>query len=93
VMVDEIDNGLHHTTLVGIWRAVGEAARTSNTQIFATTHSWECIRAAEEAFSVGDETPDFRYMRLDRAENGDIRAATYVEDFLDTAIATGLEMR
>ncbi|MGQ9778739.1 MAG: AAA family ATPase [Bacillota bacterium] len=39
VLIDEIENGLHHTILPQVWRAIGETARDFNTQVFATTHS------------------------------------------------------
>jgi len=47
VLIDEIDNGLHYSVLVKVWQAIAETARLYNTQIFATTHSWECITAVK----------------------------------------------
>lgn len=91
VLVDEIENGLHHTILPQVWRAIGEAAREFNTQVFATTHSLECIVAAHRAF-VASECYDFRLHRLDRRD-GTIRAVTYDQDTLAAAIETGLEVR
>lgn len=49
-----IENGLHYSTMVEVWKAIAEAARRAETQIFATTHSWECIKAAHEAFTADD---------------------------------------
>ena len=93
VLVDEIENGLHHSVLNKVWRAVGEAAREFNTQVFATTHSFECIAAAHEAFSEG-ERYDFRLHRLDRMkETKDIRAVTYDQETLEAAIEGALEVR
>jgi ABC-type phosphonate transport system ATPase subunit len=91
VLIDEIENGIHYSVMSKVWGAIAQAARNSNAQIFATTHSWECIRAAHEAFSES-EIYDFRLHRLDRV-NGDIRAVTYDQEMLDTAIKTGLEVR
>jgi hypothetical protein len=91
VLVDEIENGLHHSVLTKVWRAVGEAARRTNTQIFATTHSWECIRAAHEAF-LQNGTYDFRLHRLERI-NGNIKAVTYDQKTLDTSVEMNLEVR
>lgn len=91
VLIDEIENGLHHSALPDVWRAVGEAARRLGVQIFATTHSWECIRAAHEAFS-STEPYDLRLHRLDRL-NGDIRAVTYDQTSLDTSIDMNMEVR
>jgi hypothetical protein len=91
VLVDEIENGLHHSIMVNVWKEIADAARRSETQIFATTHSWECIWAAHEAFTASG-TYDFRLHRLDRV-NGEIRAVTYDQEMLATAIATDLEVR
>jgi hypothetical protein len=91
VLIDEIENGLHYSAMVGVWKAIAEAARRSDTQIFATTHSWECIQAAHEAFSASG-TYDFRLHRLDRVKD-EIRVATYDQEMLDAAMATDLEVR
>jgi hypothetical protein len=91
VLVDEIENGLHHSVLANVWNAIGHAAREFNTQVFATTHSWECIRAAHEAFSQTEQY-DFRLHRLDRVDD-DIDCVTYDQETLDAAIETGLEVR
>jgi AAA15 family ATPase/GTPase len=91
VLVDEIENGLHHSILPKVWRAIGEVARQFNTQVFATTHSLECIMAAHRAFSES-ERYDFRLHRLERI-NETIRAVTYDQETLEAAIETGLEVR
>ena len=91
VLVDEIENGFHHSILPKVWKAIGEAARRFNTQVFATTHSLECIMAAHKAFSES-ERYDFRLYRLERV-NGDIHAVNYDRESLEAAIETGLEVR
>jgi hypothetical protein len=91
VLVDEIENGLHYSILSTVWQAVGDAARRFDTQVFATTHSFECIKAAHQAFEAS-ESHEFRLHRLDRI-NDDIRAVTYDQQMLATAIATDLEVR
>ncbi len=91
VLVDEIENGLHHTILPKVWQAIGKAARQFNVQVFATTHSLECIKAAHKAFS-GSEQYDFRLYRLERV-NESIRVITYDQETLEAAIETGLEVR
>ena len=44
LLIDEIDTGLHWTVMEDMWQLVVELARKSNVQIFATTHSLDCIR-------------------------------------------------
>jgi AAA15 family ATPase/GTPase len=47
--VDEIENGLHHSIMTKVWAAIFEMARKLNVQVFATTHSWNCIESFQEA--------------------------------------------
>jgi ABC-type branched-subunit amino acid transport system ATPase component len=91
IIIDEIENGLHHSTLTNMWKAISKVARKNNTQIFATTHSLECIKAFHRAFSEGD-VYDARLHRLDRTDEG-IRAVTYSKETLNAAMETGLEVR
>jgi len=91
VLVDEVENGFHHSVLHKVWQVIGEAARRFNTQIFATTHSIECIVAAHRAF-VESEIYDFRLHRLERIDET-IQDVTYPHEVLEAAIEMGLEVR
>ncbi len=91
VLIDEIENGLHYSVMTNVWKAIAMAARQSNTQVFATTHSWECIHAANEAFAT-EGVYDFRLHRLDRIDDK-VGLISYDQEMLSTAIATDLEVR
>ncbi len=43
LFVDEIDTGLHYSVMSDMWKLIVSKAVASNTQVFATTHSWDCI--------------------------------------------------
>ena len=45
VMIDEIDTGLHHTVMTDMWRMLIKTAKRLNVQVFATTHSLDCVRS------------------------------------------------
>lgn len=91
VLVDELDAGLHHSILTPFWKAIFVLASRLDVQVFATTHSHECLLAARKAAT--EFTADlFRMHRLDRV--GDrIEAVTYDREALDGAIAADLEVR
>jgi hypothetical protein len=91
VLVDEIENGLHHSILSRVWQAVGDAAHRFDTQLFASTHGFECIRAAHQAFE-NSENYEFRLHRLE-ALDGKIHVATYDEEALAAAVNAELEVR
>ena len=88
MLVDEIENGFHHSVLEKVWRSVLGAAEEFNTQIFASTHSFECLEAAHNAL----ETDSFRVHRFESADGG-ARAVSYDPSELEAAVSFGLEVR
>ena len=93
VFIDEIENGLHYSVQTSVWEAIAEAARAYNVQIFTTTHSYEMIRAAHEAFHI-EGAGNFHFYRLSRdRENNEVRAVSYDEETLGAALEAGFEVR
>jgi hypothetical protein len=43
VLIDEIDTGLHYSVMRDMWEMVMATAQRLNLQVFATTHSSDCI--------------------------------------------------
>jgi len=91
VLIDEIENGLHYSVLQEIWSYLYNVAEKTDVQIFATTHSWECIKAAHNTFSEKDDY-DFRFFRMNLKENR-VVPTKYDETKLESAIEQGLEVR
>ena len=48
LLVDEIENGLHYSSISVAWKAILEACKIYNVQLIATTHSYECVHALGE---------------------------------------------
>ena len=95
LLVDEIENGLHYSVLEAVWEAIAVASEKTKTQVFATTHSFECIQAAHRAFkkrSGRKRQYDFAYHRLDR-KGDQITAHTFDEEMLDAVENSDLEIR
>jgi len=91
VLIDEVENGLHYSVMKDVWKAIAVAARQMDVQVFATTHSYECIQAAHEAFTASG-IYDLRLLRLDRL-NGEIQVAAYDQDVLGYATEMRHEVR
>ncbi|HKV37572.1 MAG TPA: AAA family ATPase [Blastocatellia bacterium] len=91
VLIDEVEHGLHHSAMERIWKVIDHAARQSNVQVFATTHSWECIQAAHMAFEQ-DPPYDLRLYRLERAGE-DVKVISYDRETLGTSVDMDLEVR
>lgn len=74
LFIDEIDTGLHYSKLSDMWRMVIKAAAELDVQVFATSHSLDCIRGLSEAV---DREPDLAdqvaIFRIDRRMNEAVR--------------------
>lgn len=88
VLVDEIENGLHHSVLPKVWKVVDTAAKQFNTQVFATTHSFECVEAAHEA--LGADSFLLHRLEVSGTEN---RCVTYEPEAISAALKHDLEIR
>ncbi len=87
-VVDEIETGIHHSALKGLWASVANAAETFDVQVFATTHSFECLMAAQEALAE-----NWRFHRLERTKDGSSRCVTFGHDDVGTVVRHGFEVR
>ena len=45
IFIDEIENGIHYTNLDKLWEIILTISKQQNVQVFATTHSKECIES------------------------------------------------
>lgn len=90
IFIDEIENGIHYSIQKQVWKAIRRFAHSFDVQIVATTHSYEMIEAAHEAFKDDDDY-EFRYHRLDRKPDGNIEAITYNKFGMDAVAAFDFE--
>ena len=49
LLIDEFESGLHYSVQADLWRLVFQVAYQLNVQVFATTHSWDCVAAFQQA--------------------------------------------
>ena len=91
LVIDEAENGIHHLVQSDFWRMLLATSRRNNVQVFATTHSWDCVRGFARA-AMEDTAAEGTLARIER--NGDeVRAITYTEDELATAADQNIEVR
>lgn len=91
LLVDEIEQGLHWSIQQPVWEAIFELAQELDVQVFATTHSRDCVAAFEQAWAKRPEEGAF--FRLERREDGSSHAVTYPRRVLSNSVTTGVEMR
>jgi predicted ATPase len=85
VIIDEIENGFYYRRLLNLWEIILEFARKYECQIFASTHSGECLRAC--ASLAAKNAQEFSMIRtIQTAEGSAIRhfnGADFSEAILD----------
>ncbi|RYD52533.1 MAG: ATP-binding protein [Verrucomicrobiaceae bacterium] len=91
IYIDEIENGLHHSTLEPLWNWIAMASDKQDVQIFVTTHSEECVQAASRAFNAQNDD-GLRVIRLDKQEH-ETKAVVYDRDLVEAAERMGVEIR
>lgn len=93
MLIDEIENGFHYSVMNSVWTTIIKAAQQFNVQIFATTHSKECIESYIRIFNELKLDNGFdNYYRLERNEN-DIQFTEYSSDELKAALENNFEIR
>lgn len=88
LLIDEIDSGLHYTVMSAMWTLIHQAARDFDVQVFATTHSLDCVNSLS-ALCVAHGTE----ISLQRIESGKSSAVLYTEEELRAASERGIEVR
>jgi AAA15 family ATPase/GTPase len=92
LLIDEIETGLHYEAQTDMWHLILATAKELNVQVFATTHSWDCIAAYQEALSQVEDQSMGKLFRLD-SKYGKLRAVEYNAEDLAIAIRKGIEVR
>jgi len=90
LLVDEIDTGLHHTVMADMWRLIDSASRAFNVQVFATTHSNDCV---ESLASICNSKNDHSEITIQRIEASKSTAIPFSESEIKVSAERGIEIR
>jgi hypothetical protein len=91
LFVDEIDTGLHFSTMSDMWKLVWETAKRLNVQVFATTHSSDCWTSLASIANQEDTEGDgITIQRIER--NKDV-GVVFSESEIVVAANRGIEVR
>src|SRR5260370_32304229 len=80
LLVDEIENGIHYSVQPELWQLIFQIAYRLNVQVFATTHSLDCIEAFQTA-AQEDKQNEGLLIRLEFSK-GEVRATLFDEEEL-----------
>lgn len=90
LLIDEFENGLHYAIQPVVWNTIFQLAKDMNVQVFATTHSRDCVHAFQEAASESPE--EGRLIRLTR-KNDIVIPTVFPEDELQIVAENDIEVR
>ncbi len=87
VLIDEIENGIYYKRFPIMWKSLLDFCRTTDTQIFVSSHSGECIKAAADLAATFPD--DFGVIQL--MPNGKLRQ--FAGQRFSDAISDNVEIR
>lgn len=90
LLIDEFENGLHHTIQIDIWRVIFDLAKRLDVQVIATSHSWDAVEAFQKAACESPE--DGVLVRLTRKDD-EIIPTLFSEQELAIATRDRIEVR
>ena len=91
LLIDEIDTGLHWTAMADMWRLIIHTARQSSIQVFATTHSYDCIQGLA---ALIESEPDLASdVSVQKIETSLEEAVSLDAERIQVAVAQDIEVR
>jgi len=90
LLIDEFENGMHHTVQLDVWRAIFRLSKLLNVQVFATSHSWDAVETFQKAAAENPE--EGLLIRLSR-KGEDVIPTLFREDELAIATREHIEVR
>ncbi len=91
LLIDEAENGIHHSIQARFWNMVLQTAERNNVQVIATTHSWDCVTGFAQAANELEDVEGL-LVRLERVPAG-LKAITYDESRLAVVARSDIEVR
>jgi AAA15 family ATPase/GTPase len=93
LMIDEIDTGVHYSRIKDFWKMLIQSSIDNNVQLFATTHSKECLQSYQEALEELGYQEKGRIIRLVEHSNSQVKAYTYTYEQFGQSLDNDNEIR
>jgi AAA15 family ATPase/GTPase len=92
LLIDEFENGLHYSIQEKLWEIIFEISQKMKIQVFATTHSEDCIAGFEKALNSTNNDLLGQLIRLD-LKDGIVKQVEFNKDELKIANDQNIETR
>lgn len=96
LLIDEFENGLHFSVQKKVWALFFDLAQKLDIQIFATTHSWDCIESFAEIARKRQDVEGvlFRVGKSAKiSDRGHVIATVFDEESLYSVTQSDVEVR
>jgi len=91
ILVDEIENGIHWSRMQSFWRLLDDVTTKTQIQVFATTHSYECL---ESFVDIMKKPVEFTIIHAKKdPKTNEFSASVIPGEFAESAIKSRLEIR
>jgi AAA15 family ATPase/GTPase len=92
VYLDEVDNGIHHSLFDTLWEIILTTSTDNKVQVFATTHSQECIDSYARVVEKRKDE-DITFIELGRNKKDKITSIVYDYKAFINEVEQGQEVR
>jgi AAA15 family ATPase/GTPase len=96
LLIDEFENGLHYSIQEKVWEMVFALAEELDIQVFATTHSRDCI-SSFAAVAHRNKATEGMLIRMGRSalkgDNNKVIGTPYTEEELAAALEMSRDVR
>jgi len=91
LLIDEVENGIHYTVHAEFWKFVFRLASLHGIQVFATSHSWDCVQGFQIAATEASECEGM-LIRIEKKDTS-TNAVTFTEKELQIVSRDEIEVR
>jgi len=91
LLIDEFENGLHYTVQPKVWELIFKLAKALNVQVFATTHSKDCVEGFHAIWESQEDEGTLH--RLDNDPDEGISVIPYECELVAYALESDGEIR
>jgi AAA15 family ATPase/GTPase len=92
LLIDEFENGLHYSVQEKLWETVFNLSQKLKIQVFATTHSNDCISAFSKVTNADEYKNLGKLIKLEKV-NTEIKAVDFNSNELNIAENQNIELR
>lgn len=90
LLVDEFENGLHWTVQPKVWEIVFRLATELDVQVFASTHSKDCVKSFGEIWQQQEDAGSLHRLNI---VDGGVSVTPYTCETLMDSLDTNVEIR